>query len=108
MTDESYFKRLEALLDSYDPDELAAKLDQYPHDGPTIEDVLNSFDSLFFTPVYIKTGKFIGKTAVFLYWAEPHPLSSGRRAAVRVYGLPSPTLMKTILINESGFEFRTD
>lgn len=108
MDNEEYFRNLEARLDSYDRDELAAKLDSYPQDGPTIKEVLDTFDTLYMAKVSIKRGKFIGRNGRFLYWADPHPLSSERRAAIRLYGLPSPILMKTILINESGFEFKTE
>lgn len=54
--------------------------------------------------VKLLTGKYKGKTGRWSYWTEKHPLSSERRAQVRIqtgYGF------KTLLVNESNFEVLT-
>lgn len=62
---------------------------------------------MFPNKVKILRGKFKDKVAYWQYYVEKHPLSSETRSQIRVYSLPYTPHMKTILINESGFEVLT-
>lgn len=62
---------------------------------------------MFPDTVKILRGKFKGKIAYWNCYVSKHPLSSERRSEIRVYGLPYLPCMKTILMNDSGFEVLT-
>lgn len=57
--------------------------------------------------VKILRGKFKGKEARWVCYVEKHPLSSETRSEIRIYSLPYLPHMKTVLMNESGFEVLT-
>lgn len=53
--------------------------------------------------VKLNTGKYKGQFSIFECWTDSHHLSSERRAQIRVQ---TGRGFKTILVNESNFEFK--
>lgn len=58
--------------------------------------------------VKILRGKYQGHDGWFCCFTDKHELSSEKRAQIRVYGLPDLPCMRTLLINESGYQVLTE